>query len=441
MRGLPVSASGDLFTWAATMVYAATGRSPFGEGSMTTVVNRLLHGAADLGPLDGPLRALAADCLAAEAGERPTAEEALLRLIGYSGLLDTALLSEPVPPADPPARRRRPRTPVLLAAALAVALVSAGVTYLLVPPSPARPAAAPASTASPPAVTARPPATPPPATPPPATTETGLPTGGTLYENPADPVKLASYHVGQDGKRTVAYARAGTSGDFRRVGGANAVAVVSHDGRRLAVVNELSFAQFQRQEVAFTDHRTGERFALPAATAPDVAQFLNWNRDNRRALLTVIGSLGQGPPVTRGFVILDVVARTSTFVPTTDAQDRPDPDAVPPVYYWTPDGNGVMAYYTTPELRNGVLFRDLTGRVTRTMHWVGNPVGRSGSPRPAGCSSPPAAGSTTCACGTPPPASAGRPCRATRAPTPSAGTTTGTSSGAAGRGRTPSACR
>ncbi|NUR88362.1 MAG: serine/threonine protein kinase, partial [Nonomuraea sp.] len=41
------TAAGDLFAWAATMVYAATGRPPFGEGEAAGIFNRVLQGEPD----------------------------------------------------------------------------------------------------------------------------------------------------------------------------------------------------------------------------------------------------------------------------------------------------------------------------------------------------------------------------------------------------------
>ncbi|MFB4267968.1 serine/threonine protein kinase [Nonomuraea sp. GTA35] len=392
--GLPPAPASDLFAWAATMVYAATGRSPFGGGTVTDTVHRLLHGAADLGPLDGELRTLAADCLAAEPGDRPAAEDALLRLLGYSGALDTAIPTDPPPAAGPPPSppaRRRSRVLILTAVAVAVALLSGGVTYVLTgdrepsaasttPAAPAAQDATPAAQDATPAARATAtPAASPPASPPQPTKRIALPSGGTLYEHPGDPVRLVSYRTGVEGGQTAGYARTPGTDTFQRVAGDNTDAVVSPDGRWLAVVNELSVAVTERQEVTITERVTGERFSLPTADAPQVGQFLDWSRDSRRALLTIfndlVGEDGKQRRLTAGYVILDVTARTSTFVPTTDALDASDADASAPVYHWLPDGTGVMSGYTTPEGTLGARFRDLTGRETRTMHWVGRPIG------------------------------------------------------------------
>ncbi|MFC4015348.1 hypothetical protein ACFOY2_49615 [Nonomuraea purpurea] len=373
LKGLPAQRPGDLFGWAATMAFAATGSSPFGDGGSTTArVNRLLHGAADLGPLEGMLRDLVADCLAAEPAERPTAEDALLRLIGYSGALDLALPSEP--PPDRPTRRIRPRIAALVAAGLAVALVSGGTTYLITQD---RPEPRPAPAASPAALSTTGAAPSPSAsvTVPQTTRRIALPNGGTLYEHPADPVKLATFRIGEADKRSAVYARVPGSDTFERAGGPNVGAEISPDGRWLAVVNELYFSVSDRQEVAFTDRRTGARFSLPVAAAPDVAQFPQWSRDSRKLLLSVIRSdLKQRIPFTQGFVMLDVEARTSTFVPTSEPEQTKDNPSAP-TYKWTPDGTGVAGFYTTPESQLGLRFRDLTGQVTRSMHWVGHVVG------------------------------------------------------------------
>ncbi|MEO3785913.1 serine/threonine-protein kinase [Actinocorallia sp. B10E7] len=78
----PVDTSVDVFAWASTLVYASCGEPPFGDDSISTVINRILHVDPDLGGLTGRLRELAAACLAKNPAERPTAEQLLLDLIG-----------------------------------------------------------------------------------------------------------------------------------------------------------------------------------------------------------------------------------------------------------------------------------------------------------------------------------------------------------------------
>ncbi|GLV53126.1 hypothetical protein TBS_36860 [Thermobispora bispora] len=106
----------DVFAWAATMVFAATGRPPFGQDSIPAIMNRILHGEPDLGGIGPPLRDLLAACLAKEPGERPSARHVLDRLVG--GTTPVPHLERagtdggrpsPIPPAgdeaEPPARR------------------------------------------------------------------------------------------------------------------------------------------------------------------------------------------------------------------------------------------------------------------------------------------------------------------------------------------------
>ncbi|MBO2437047.1 serine/threonine protein kinase [Actinomadura nitritigenes] len=72
----------DMFTWAATMLFAATGRHPFGNDSISAVFNRILHYEPDLSPLPGTLRGSVAACLAKDPARRPEAQQVLLDLIG-----------------------------------------------------------------------------------------------------------------------------------------------------------------------------------------------------------------------------------------------------------------------------------------------------------------------------------------------------------------------
>ncbi len=80
----------DLFAWGCTMVFAATGRTAFPGATAPSVINRILSGEPDLGALSGPVRDLAAACLAKDPAARPAATDLLLRLLGeapHDGLL------------------------------------------------------------------------------------------------------------------------------------------------------------------------------------------------------------------------------------------------------------------------------------------------------------------------------------------------------------------
>ncbi|GGO03891.1 protein kinase [Microbispora rosea subsp. aerata] len=377
--GDPVGPPADVFGWAATVVYAASGRAPFAEEE------RLAHGAANLDPLDGDLRQLVADCLAAEPGARPPAEEVLLRLIGHSGALDTLIPAggETTSPAgagvrEAPTRPSGPRsgeTPAsragrswltLAAAGTAIALVCGGAAYALTPRQARQTAAVTtAETGTTPVTAASPGATP----------------GLTLHENPSDPVVLTSYHATADGQVELAYARL-PQGGFEVVGGDTALAEVSPGGRWLAVLNSLHMAESERQAIVFTDRRTGERFSVAGLGTPYLSQGAQWSRDGTRLLLTVYDyGKGADKAYPAGFLVADPATRRARFVQTANSEDvqaylaLPESSRAVGYFRWTPDGTGVVSAYTTPEGVFGTRVWDLSGRPLRSMHWTGSPVG------------------------------------------------------------------
>ncbi|MEV0589641.1 serine/threonine-protein kinase [Nonomuraea sp. NPDC050310] len=96
--GLPVGPASDLFSWALTLVYAATGRPAFGSDSVPAVLNRVLHTTPDLSGLPPHLRGLLEHCLDKRPEARPTAHQALMAVLGPTGP------STPPPPGlTPPA--------------------------------------------------------------------------------------------------------------------------------------------------------------------------------------------------------------------------------------------------------------------------------------------------------------------------------------------------
>ncbi|MFI0367267.1 serine/threonine protein kinase [Actinomadura sp. 1N219] len=83
ISGDEVGTAADVFCWAATLVFAATGEPPFGQDTIPAVINRILHEEPDLGELEGPLRELVLDCLEKEPAHRPGARQVLMRLLGH----------------------------------------------------------------------------------------------------------------------------------------------------------------------------------------------------------------------------------------------------------------------------------------------------------------------------------------------------------------------
>ncbi|MET8008116.1 serine/threonine-protein kinase [Nonomuraea glycinis] len=75
----------DMFAWACTLLYAASGHTPFGHDSLPAVINRILNSEADVTPVeDHGLRSLVVDCLAKDPARRPSASQALMRLLGHA---------------------------------------------------------------------------------------------------------------------------------------------------------------------------------------------------------------------------------------------------------------------------------------------------------------------------------------------------------------------
>ncbi|WP_158581620.1 serine/threonine-protein kinase [Actinomadura spongiicola] len=103
-----VGPSTDLFAWAGTLLFAATGRDPFAGGSLPAVMNRIMHETPDLSVLPSPLADVAAACLAKDPKARPASEDVLLWLLGerekHARLETTPANTAPAP------HNRRPTT-------------------------------------------------------------------------------------------------------------------------------------------------------------------------------------------------------------------------------------------------------------------------------------------------------------------------------------------
>ncbi|QBI56518.1 serine/threonine-protein kinase [Streptomonospora litoralis] len=99
IRGRRVEAATDVFAWAGVMVYAATGASPFGGGSVSEVIHSVLHAPPGLEGVNERLRPLLEVCLDKAPDRRPTALEVLGALIGrdvaaHGGTEATAVLRD-----------------------------------------------------------------------------------------------------------------------------------------------------------------------------------------------------------------------------------------------------------------------------------------------------------------------------------------------------------
>jgi MFS family permease/predicted Ser/Thr protein kinase len=117
VAGAPLGPAADMFAWGSTILFAATGRSPFGAVSIPAVMHRVLHVDADVSMLPQPLAALVNACLNKDPARRPAATDVLLSLLGRavpgqavaatetSPILAagaSAATAEHLPPAQPP---------------------------------------------------------------------------------------------------------------------------------------------------------------------------------------------------------------------------------------------------------------------------------------------------------------------------------------------------
>ncbi|MFG1964198.1 protein kinase [Nonomuraea sp. NPDC049028] len=81
LSGAPAAPASDVFAWAGTMVFAATGTSPFAAASIADVLNRIVTHEPDLSAVPPPLRDSIAAALEKDPSHRPAAGELLSHLI------------------------------------------------------------------------------------------------------------------------------------------------------------------------------------------------------------------------------------------------------------------------------------------------------------------------------------------------------------------------
>jgi predicted Ser/Thr protein kinase len=99
----------DIFAWAVTMVFAATGRPAFGSGAMPAVMWRIVSDEPDLGGVPPSLLPVIRQCLDKDPSRRPVARDLLLRLVDPSAQrseaapADAAYPAYPASPASPAA--------------------------------------------------------------------------------------------------------------------------------------------------------------------------------------------------------------------------------------------------------------------------------------------------------------------------------------------------
>ncbi|PSK81203.1 serine/threonine protein kinase [Murinocardiopsis flavida] len=85
VRGRAVGPACDVFALGCMLAYAATGRSPFGEGPIEAVVYRVVHESPDLEGMPPDLTDLIEECLEKDPEERPGLDHILNRLAPLAG--------------------------------------------------------------------------------------------------------------------------------------------------------------------------------------------------------------------------------------------------------------------------------------------------------------------------------------------------------------------
>ncbi|MFE3447633.1 protein kinase [Nonomuraea sp. NPDC059194] len=349
LLGHQVGPAADLFTWAATIAYAASGRAPFGSDTMPAVINRVLNAPPEVSGLDEPLRGVVHACLSKDPLQRPTAEQVIMRLLQHpvtpGGMLREAAAAAAVvpnpqvshpgyPPPPPPQQWTAPPTypqggyppPKKSRAGLVAGLVAGAVALLVVVAVVAVPwgrlseraAPSPSPTGRQPSATSAAPSVSP--------SRTAVPTRGLAqqrllgtraiaYEHPDDPIRLTSYEVyNKTSKEWVNYARKALTGSFNRYGG-NWETLLSPDGRHLAGRSK-NYTSDRYDSVEITDTRTGEKTSVKTVKEPLISSIRAWSGDGSKILLNVERSKGDDW-LYLGFVIVDVATRKAEVVKVT----------------------------------------------------------------------------------------------------------------------------
>lgn len=81
LRGAGPSPASDMFAWGGLVAFAATGRNPFGAGSVETMAVRVLDGRPDLDGVPPDLMPLVAAAMGSDPNQRPNVTDTLSRLL------------------------------------------------------------------------------------------------------------------------------------------------------------------------------------------------------------------------------------------------------------------------------------------------------------------------------------------------------------------------
>jgi hypothetical protein len=85
LEGGDAGPEADVFSWAATLAFVASGRPPYGTGPVPAVAYRVVHGEPDLSEVPPWLVSLLRECMMADPEDRPTAARLAERLTALEG--------------------------------------------------------------------------------------------------------------------------------------------------------------------------------------------------------------------------------------------------------------------------------------------------------------------------------------------------------------------
>ncbi|MEX5713406.1 serine/threonine-protein kinase [Parafrankia sp. FMc6] len=122
-RGDTITSAADVFAWGGVLVYAATGRYPFGTGPAAALLYRTVNDTPTLDGFEDSLRPLVEEAMRKAPADRPTAEQLYARLLDMRvdeaelplgpPLAEVTALVQPVAPGTPgtPGTPGMPGTP------------------------------------------------------------------------------------------------------------------------------------------------------------------------------------------------------------------------------------------------------------------------------------------------------------------------------------------